>query len=382
MSWQAGSRRDRRGRDATLLVLAFPLGNHSKVSPNILPRARRPPRPATSPQVGPAGLRVGRAALNPRTWRLGVLKQHRRRCWGHPRWVAWGNPGIPIPTGSPGHGDFLWLKWWQVLPFCALHEFHFALELPCLLGPVVCVDSPHDMALGPPPGTRGTWGRWQSWPVVSVLVAALAASVREGEGFSAEITRTAFPELGTCASTPRPGWGERGGSFGLPSERGVFSCSRRCCIPGRVCLKSLPPPSLPGEELLPLNWRMLQAPADEPEESCGKVKASGEAACSCRVSPQLAAASPACCGRCHLQDREWPCGREVRGLRGAAGLSPPPRFNLQRARPVLSPPGPGMLLQLGAGSGSGWAGRGDPGEGVTATPPAWGQPGWRRRSGG
>ncbi|CAN8200623.1 unnamed protein product [Coccothraustes coccothraustes] len=48
---------------------------------------------------------------------------------------------------------------------------------------------------------------------------------------------------------------------------------------------------------------MLQAPADEPEESCGKVKASREAACSCRVSPQLAAASPACCGRCHLQDR-------------------------------------------------------------------------------
>ncbi|KAJ7395677.1 hypothetical protein BTVI_152554 [Pitangus sulphuratus] len=48
---------------------------------------------------------------------------------------------------------------------------------------------------------------------------------------------------------------------------------------------------------------MLQAPADEPEESCGKVKASGEAACSCRVSPQPAAASPACSGRCHLQDR-------------------------------------------------------------------------------
>lgn len=42
------------------------------------------------------------------------------------------------------------------------------------------------------------------------------------------------------------------------------------------------PPSLPGEELLLLNWRMLQAPADELEESCGKVKASWEAACSCR----------------------------------------------------------------------------------------------------
>lgn len=63
-------------------------------------------------------------------------------------------------------------------------------------------------------------------------------------------------------------------------------------IPVRVCLKSLPP-SLPGEELLPLNWRMLQAPADEPEESCGKVKASGEAACSCRLSPQPAAANQA-----------------------------------------------------------------------------------------
>lgn len=110
----------------------------------------------------------------------------------------------------------------------------------------------------------------------------------EGKGFSAEITHTASPEPGTCAGTPGPGWGERGGSFELPSERGVFSCSRGCCIPGRVCLKSLPPPSLPGEELLPLNWRMLQAPADEPEESCGKVKASGEAPCPCRVSPQLA----------------------------------------------------------------------------------------------
>ncbi|KAM6235399.1 uncharacterized protein M6G45_013663 [Spheniscus humboldti] len=39
---------------------------------------------------------------------------------------------------------------------------------------------------------------------------------------------------------------------------------------------------------------MLQAPAEEPEESCGKVKASGEASCSCRVSPQPAAASRAC----------------------------------------------------------------------------------------
>ncbi|XP_074419469.1 interferon alpha-inducible protein 27-like protein 2A [Larus michahellis] len=46
---------------------------------------------------------------------------------------------------------------------------------------------------------------------------------------------------------------------------------------------------------------MLQAPADEPEESCGKVKASGEAACSCRLSP-LPPAEPAA-GRCHLQDR-------------------------------------------------------------------------------
>ncbi|KAM6045184.1 uncharacterized protein VSU04_013379 isoform 3-T3 [Chlamydotis macqueenii] len=36
---------------------------------------------------------------------------------------------------------------------------------------------------------------------------------------------------------------------------------------------------------------MLQAPADEPEESCGKVKASGEAACSWRVSPQPAVTS-------------------------------------------------------------------------------------------
>lgn len=212
-------------------------------------------------------------------------------------------------------------------------------------------------------------------------VAELAGSLRAGgspgclcpggRGASQQRSPAQHPQnLGTCAGTPRPGRGERGGSFGLPSERGVFSCSRRCCIPGRVCLKSLPPPSLPGEELLPLNWRMLQAPADEPEESCGKVKASGEAACSCRVSPRLAAASAACCGRCHLQHSEWPCGREVRGLRRAAGLSPPPRFNLQRARPVLSPPGPGMLLLPGAGSA--WAGRGHPGDGGHRSPPCLG----------
>lgn len=101
MSWQAGSRRDRRGRDATLLVLAFPFGNHTKVSPSILPRAGGPPRPASSPQVGPAGLRVGRAALYPRTWRLGMLEQPPCECWGRPKRVAWGNPWIPIPTRSP-----------------------------------------------------------------------------------------------------------------------------------------------------------------------------------------------------------------------------------------------------------------------------------------
>lgn len=190
-----------------------------------------------------------------------------------------------------------------------------------------------------------------------------------GPGGSGILSRDhphSIPQIGHVCWDTETRMGRTRREFRGAQRAGVFSCSRRCCIPGRVCLKSLPPPSLPGEELLPLNWRMLQAPADEPEESCGKVKASGEAACSCRVSPQLAAASPACCGRCHLQDREWPCGREVRGLRGAAGLSPPQRFNLQQARPVLNPPGPGMLLLLlGAGSGSAWAGRGYSGEGRT-----------------
>lgn len=105
VSWQAGSRRDRRGRDATLLALAFRFGNHAKVSPSILPRAGGPPCPAGSLQVGQVGLRVGRAALDPRPWQLGMLEQPPRG-WGHPRWVAWGSPGMPIPTGN-----LVWLRW-------------------------------------------------------------------------------------------------------------------------------------------------------------------------------------------------------------------------------------------------------------------------------
>lgn len=145
MSWQAGSRRDCRGRDATLLVLAFPFGNHSKVSPSILPRAEGPPRPASSPQVGPAGLRVGRAALYPRTWRLGTLEQPPRGCWGHPKLMLWpwGSPVAEVVTGFT-------LLCTPRAPFCPR----------AALGPVVCAGSPHDMALGAPPGTRGTWGRW------------------------------------------------------------------------------------------------------------------------------------------------------------------------------------------------------------------------------
>lgn len=242
-----------------------------------------------------------------------------------------------------------------------MHSTSSVLPSSCpglLLGPVVCAGSPHGLVLGASPGTRGTWGSGRAG---CVLVAARTAGVREREGFSAEITHAAsIPRTGhTCRDTETRTGRARRELRGTQRARGL-QLHRRCSIPGRVCFKSLPPPSLPGEELLSLNWRMLQAPADEPEESCGKVKASEEAAWSCRVSPQLAAASPACCGRCHLQDREWPCGREVRGLRGAAGLSPPPRFNLQRARPVLSSPGMSLLLAPAAARRGRGGGHGSP----------------------
>lgn len=165
------------------------------------------------------------------------------------------------------------------------------------------------------------------------------------------------PELGTCAGTPSPGWGERGGSFGVPGVRGVFNRTRRCCIPGRVCLKSLPPPSLPGEELLPLNWRMLQAPADEPEESCGKVKASGEAACSVLAVTAAAAVT----------------SRTVSGLAGGScGVCGGQRGFPRRRGLTFSEPGRCWGCCCRCCCCTAWAGRGHPGLGGHRSPPCLG----------
>lgn len=161
-----------------------------------------------------------------------------------------------------------------------------------LLGPAMLSGSPHGIAPGPPPEGHRAGGRG-AWLCAAGRPGCL---VQEGEGFSAEITRASSPEPGHAASRVPGHQAQAGaceeGAAGCPASGGSSPAPGGIRIPGRVCLKSLPP-SLPAEELLPLNWRMLQAPADEPEESCGKVKASGEAACSCRVSPQPTAASRA-----------------------------------------------------------------------------------------
>lgn len=79
---------------------------------------------------------------------------------------------------------------------------------------------------------------------------------------------------------------------GCPARGGSSPAPGGTRIPGRGCLKSLPPSLPPWRGTSPAELRMLQAPADEPEESCGKVKASGEAARSSRESPQPAPPQP------------------------------------------------------------------------------------------
>lgn len=65
------------------------------------------------------------------------------------------------------------------------------------------------------------------------------------------------------------------GAAGCPASRESSSAPGGIRIPGRVCLKSLPP-SLAGEELLPRNGRMLQAPADEPGGPVAKSRRAAE----------------------------------------------------------------------------------------------------------
>lgn len=64
-------------------------------------------------------------------------------------------------------------------------------------------------------------------------------------------------------------------AVGYPASRESSSAPGGIRIPGRVCLKSLPL-SLAGEELLPRNGRMLQAPADEPGGPVAKSRRAAE----------------------------------------------------------------------------------------------------------
>lgn len=212
-----------------LLFLAFPLGNHNKVSPGVLPppqaRAGGPPRPASPPQaeVGPAGARglwgpgVGRAALYPPALLLWMLEELPRGCWEHPEWVAWGSPGIPIPAGSP---------WPRGAPVAAVAT-GFALRsdpraplcpLSCrglLLGPAMRNSAP-----GPPPGTRGAQGRrgGQRGPAACPWQPPLPGP--RGRGLLSRDHPHSIPRARHPMS-PVPGHrGVRGGGCGLPSQRG------------------------------------------------------------------------------------------------------------------------------------------------------------------
>lgn len=286
-SWQAGSRRDRRGRDAALLFLAFPFGNPNKVSPGILPppqpRAGGPPRPASSPQaeVGRAGARgrrgprVGTAAPYPWALLLRMLEQPLRGCWGHPEPGGLGQPGDPHPHGvppppRPRGAPVAAAATGFTLPVTP-PDSASPSELPprAAAGPCKARQVSPWCCSGTP--TRHPWDVGQAAEGRGGRLAACRwqLSSRRERVSSADITHAASLEQGTpravCRDT-EPGMGcTRKGAAGFPASGGSSPVPGDVRIPVRVCLKSLPP-SLPGEELLPLNWRMLQAPADEPEE--------------------------------------------------------------------------------------------------------------------
>lgn len=122
----------------------------------------------------------------------------------------------------------------------------------------------------------------------------------------------------------------------MSCQRGGFTCTRSCRIPGRGCLKSLPPSSLA---------RNFSRGAGG---CCKLLRTSRRSpvAKSRRMEKRRARAG---CHRCH-QPSLQPASvtpRTVSGHAGAAGVSgafPTDAFNLQRAQLVPTPLGLGMLL--------------------------------------
>lgn len=141
-----------------------------------------------------------------------------------------------------------------------MHSTGSVLPSSCpglLLGPVLGAGSPRTR-LGTPAGTRGTWGRWQSWPAVCVLLAALAVSVREGEGFSAEITQNRAHVPG---HRRQDGESEEG-ALGCPASEGSSAAPVDVASPAGSAL---------NPSLLPPSWRGTSpAELEDAASSCGR----------------------------------------------------------------------------------------------------------------
>ncbi|XP_074412072.1 uncharacterized protein LOC141731345 [Zonotrichia albicollis] len=142
----------------------------------------------------------------------------------------------------------------------SVHSTSSILPSSCpglLLGPVLCAGSP-TTRLGTPEGARGTWGRWQSWVAVCVLVTALAVSVREGEGFSAEITQNRARVPG---HQRQDGESEEG-DLGCPGSEGSSAAPVDVASPAGSAL---------NPSLLPPSWRGTSpAELEDAASSCGR----------------------------------------------------------------------------------------------------------------
>lgn len=151
----------------------------------------------------------------------------------------------------PGPGEPLWLQRRQVSPSQSPPQTPLR-PLSCppglLLGPAKHVRSPRGVALGPPPGTRGTWGRRRRAEVAGWLRAG-GSSHPGGRGFLQQTSPTQHPwsraHREPCAGTPSPGWDVRGrGPRGSQRAEGLHLCLETSASQSESALNPSLPPSL------------------------------------------------------------------------------------------------------------------------------------------
>lgn len=210
-------------------------------------RTGRSPGAAGSQGGHSSPVPLGSAAPDARTAAPWVLGTPRARWPGTAR-------GSPSPWGSPpppGPGEPLWLQRRQVSPSQSppqtpLHPLSCPPGL--LLGPAKHVRSPRGVALGPPPGTRGTWGRRRRAEVAGWLRAG-GSSHPGGRGFLQQTSPTQHPwsraHREPCAGTPSPGWDVRGrGPRGSQRAEGLHLCLETSASQSESALNPSLPPSL------------------------------------------------------------------------------------------------------------------------------------------